>query len=77
MATFPLHEAAKSGDVEKVRELLEQGKYDVNSADADGATPLHCACSEGHLDLVRVLVSDYRADARMQNVDKHSRPNCI
>ena len=37
----PLHTAAQSGDVDKVRELLEGGKYDVNCVDWDERTPLH------------------------------------
>ena len=39
-----LHVAVQSGDVEKVRELLASGRYDVNGVDKDGWTPLHHAC---------------------------------
>ena len=58
----PLHEAAMSGDVDKVRELLKGGKYDVNCVDEERYTPLHQAVSGGHLDVVRVLVSEFKAD---------------
>ena len=57
-----LHEAAESGDVDKVRELLEGGKYDVNCLAWYGVTPLHVAASGGDLGVVRVLVSEFKAD---------------
>ena len=60
--TTPLHEAASSGDVDKVRDLLEGGKYDVNCVDGLGYTPLHWAADRGHLGVVRVLTSEFKAD---------------
>ena len=63
----PLHHAAKSGDVSKVRELLENGEHDVNSTDLIGRTPLHCACWMGHLGIVRVLVSAFHADLAIKD----------
>ena len=58
----PLHEAAKSGDVDKARELLKTGKYNVNTEDYSIMTPLHHACRGGHLDMVRMLISEFKAD---------------
>ena len=58
----PLHEAAQSGDVDKVRKLLKGGEYDVSCVDEDEKTPLHQAASKGHLGVVRVLVSEFKAD---------------
>ncbi|XP_054642981.1 BRCA1-associated RING domain protein 1 isoform X2 [Dunckerocampus dactyliophorus] len=52
----PLHLAAIKGDVEAVRELLDQGA-DPNLKDNAGWTPLHEACNLGHLAVVEVLVS--------------------
>ena len=63
----PLHHAARSGDVSKVRELLEHGEHDVNSTDLIGRTPLHCACWMGHLGIVRVLVSAFHADLAIKD----------
>ena len=58
----PLHEAAKSGDVDKVRKLSEGGRYNVDCVDRNGWRPLHEAASRGHVDVVRVLVSEFSAN---------------
>ena len=60
--TDQFFEATQSGDVEKVREILECGKCTVNCTDFFGCTPLHWACQRGHVDVVRVLVSEFKAD---------------
>ena len=66
MSWTPLLYAAKSGDLDKARELLEIGKYNVNDTGAGGyytkETPLHSACRGGHLDMVRMLISEFKAD---------------
>ena len=61
-----LHDAAKSCDVDKVREILECGKCSVNCTNHIGWTPLHWACYKGHVDMVRVLVSEFKADMTIQ-----------
>ena len=63
----PLHEAARSDNVDKVRELLKHGRYDVNCTDKDGRTPLHVACRWGHVDMVRMLISEFQADTTLQD----------
>ncbi|XP_071316267.1 BRCA1-associated RING domain protein 1 isoform X2 [Trachinotus anak] len=50
-----LHLAAIKGDVEAVKELLDQGA-DPNLKDNAGWTPLHEACNLGHMAVVEVLV---------------------
>ena len=57
-----LFKATQSGDVEKVREILEHGKCTVNCTDSTGWTPLHWACKKGYVAVVRVLVSEFKAD---------------
>ena len=37
---------------------MEQFHWDLESRDNDGDTPLHMACCEGHVDIVRYLVSE-------------------
>lgn len=52
----PLHEAAKNGELAKVKELIEKGA-DVNEDDGEYGTPLHCAAKEGKVDVIEYLVS--------------------
>eukprot|EP00961_Rhodomonas_salina_P238763 3226936-Rhodomonas_salina.1 len=49
-----MHVAAKKGDLEDVKILLEAGAADVRSG--DGKTPLHFVAAEGHAEVARVLV---------------------
>ena len=65
----PLHSAARSGDVDKVRQLLGEGMYTVNCTDSRGQTPLHCACMGGHLEIVGMLIAEFKADMTIQNED--------
>ena len=64
----PLHLAAESGDVDKVRELMQNGEYNVNCTDSNGETPLHYACAKGHLDMVKALISDFNADVLFKDI---------
>ena len=50
-----LFAAARKGDTEAVKVLLQKG-VDVNAKTRYGATALHYACDRGHLDLVRLLI---------------------
>lgn len=52
-----LHFAAQDGDLERVKELIQEG-YDINAFDQDLSwTPLHCAAQEGHIEVVKYLLS--------------------
>ena len=53
--------------VDKVRELLKHGRYDVNCRDEIGWTPIHNACFGGHVDMVRMLISEFQADKTLQS----------
>ena len=64
----PFHQAARDGDVDQIRELLQQGKYQVNCTDNNGWTPLHWACDNGCLGVVRVLVLEFKADLTIKTI---------
>ncbi|MBR9986129.1 MAG: ankyrin repeat domain-containing protein [Desulfosarcina sp.] len=53
-----LHEAAKTGKIDKVRRLLEKG-HPVNAVDPSfGLTPLHFAVRNGHVTVARCLIEN-------------------
>jgi ankyrin repeat protein len=59
--------AARTGDLEAVRELLRQG-HDVNTALGDGMTALHWAAMQGRRDLCDMLLTagaNWRATTRL------------
>ncbi|CAO1361983.1 unnamed protein product [Diamesa serratosioi] len=51
----PLHIAAKKGDSESIRKLLDQG-INPNTSDFAGWTPLHEAANHGHYNVAVILV---------------------
>ena len=59
------HYAAKEGDVEVVKEVIEglnagQIQIAVNKQSSTGWTPLMIASQNGHLDIVKVHTSPFR-----------------
>jgi len=50
-----LIEAAKTGDLERARNILEADGTLANLRDGRGATPLHYAALNGHRQMVRLL----------------------
>jgi ankyrin repeat protein len=50
----PLHEAAKEGDLAKVKSLIAEVS-DVNVSDENGITPFHLAAFGGHKDATELL----------------------
>ena len=53
----PLLDAARRGEVEVVRSLLDGGA-DVNAARGDGLTALHAAAERGHLDVAGPVTAE-------------------
>jgi len=61
-----LLDASKSGNLEKVRDLLNKGA-NVNAKHADnGMTPLMNACKKGHLDVIQELLA-HNADVDIED----------
>ena len=50
-----LHDAAKKGNLDRVRLLLEQGE-DKDKDNSIGQTPLYQASRNGHLNVVQYLI---------------------
>ena len=68
MSITPLHNAAELGDLDRTRKLLQSGKYDVDmKAGGYCYTALHCACFHGHIDMVRMLISEFKADVNIRD----------
>src|SRR5487761_2299708 len=62
----PIHDAARKGDVKKVKELLQTDPKLVSSKDKDGDTPLHVAALHGQVQVAQVLL-DAGADVNAKN----------
>ena len=65
----PLHFAARRGNEEIVKVLLEHQKVNVNVKDSSGNTPLHLACTEGHRKVCQLLLN-YGANIQAITADK-------
>lgn len=50
-----LHESANEGDLDVVKELIEEGA-DPHEYDKEGWLPLHFAASKGHFEVVKYLI---------------------
>jgi ankyrin repeat protein len=60
-----IHDAAKAGDLVKVKALLKLDPELVSSKDNNGHTPLHVAVWDGHKDVVELLLANgAEVDAR-------------
>lgn len=55
--TYVIHDAARKGDLERVKALLKSNTSLVSSKDKDGLTPLHWAAAKGHTDLAKFLLA--------------------
>jgi hypothetical protein len=60
--TTPLMMAAGAGRLDLVSLLIDEGKFQVDHANITMQTALRCACSEGHVDVARVLMARYGAN---------------
>ena len=63
-------QAAKKGDMETLKALLDNDQMLLNARDKDGSTALHCAAWKDHRELVAFLL-DAGADVNAHNANDH------
>ena len=59
---YLLLDAAGSGDIEKVQDLLSDSDININFQDHHNNTALTLAATEGHIEIVKTLLADKRID---------------
>jgi ankyrin repeat protein len=62
--------AAKKGDLDMLKTLLESDKTLLDTRDTDGSTALHCATWKGHREVV-VFLLEAGADVHSHNSNDH------
>jgi ankyrin repeat protein len=68
-----INEAAAIGDLIELKKRLET-PADINAVDEDGRAPLHEACAEGHIEIVKYLIEKGAVlNLRCDNVATGSR----
>jgi len=63
-----IHEAARSGDLEKIKALVDSDPTLINAKDENGRTPLHWAARGVHFNAIKYLV-ERGADVNAQDVN--------
>ncbi|KAK7115608.1 osteoclast-stimulating factor 1-like [Littorina saxatilis] len=63
---YPLHDAAKRGNTDFLRECLSN-RVSVNGLDKAGSTPLHWAAHGGHMECLEVLLAEPKVEINVQN----------
>ena len=56
--------AARHGNLEEVRQLIQENDVDINCKDSYGNNPLKLACFKGHFEVVKTLI-DHGVDVNM------------
>lgn len=74
---LPLHEdimqLARLGEIEPVKQLFEDGKFDAQYQDREGITPLHWAAINNHYALCKFLIES-GADVNVKGGDSVATP---
>jgi ankyrin repeat protein len=71
MTLNALHEATKEGDIAIVKEIVEEGRENIDQIDGEGETALSLAATNGNLEIVRFLLEK---GANMRLVEGMSSP---
>ncbi|EGR50121.1 uncharacterized protein TRIREDRAFT_42267, partial [Trichoderma reesei QM6a] len=69
----PLSLAARRGDTERVKQLLEDPDVDLNAVDYWSSTPLTYAARNCHIDIVRMMILLTRNGANANARDRSER----
>ncbi|KAF9104948.1 acyl-CoA binding domain-containing protein 6 [Mortierella sp. AM989] len=72
-----LHWACDRGSLEKVKLLVETYNANVNAQDADGCTPLHCACLSGWPEIISYLRSVPSIDQTIKDNSGMTADECL
>jgi len=70
-----IHNAAKQGNLAKVKSILAERPKLVNTQDKRSYTPLHIAAYLGHKDIVEILIAN-GADVRLEDKDGRCPLHC-
>jgi ankyrin repeat protein len=70
-----IYEAAKAGDIARVRELIELNQWDPQSPDGNGVTPLNYAAENGDVEMIRLMV-EYGAAVNHVDVNLDTPLKC-
>lgn len=70
----PLHQAARRGNYDMVRWLVEWCSMSVKLTDKNGNTPLHLATFNGHVSVAQYLIG-WQADINQENNDNKTPYN--
>lgn len=62
-----IHDAAKSGDIVKLKALLDKDPGLLYVQDEQGKTPLHWAVGKGQPEAAKVLLDTYHVDVNVRN----------
>ncbi len=68
----PLHDACMSGDLERVKDLVDRQRHDINERGSYGSeywsdTPLHLACRHNHPQVVDFLLNKWHCAVNVSN----------
>ena len=58
---------ARKGNKETIKHILRQNKDIVDTKNTDGQTPLHIATENEDVEIVRMLLEEFRADTRARD----------